>query len=486
MSRLQTGHVKVRTNLLQLCLIALAIPAFATALSAQQASSLDLEHRIDNMLSRLTLEQKIQLLGGVSTWYTHPEPSIGLASIRLSDGPAGLRSGIPAIAYPAPIALAATWDPTLAEQMGIALGHDARARGVDVLLGPGVDIARAPMGGRNFEYMGEDPWLASRIAVAYIEGVQAQGISATIKHYALNDEEYNRHNSNSDADERTLREIDLPAFEAAVKEARVGAIMDSYNLVNGSHSTQNGWLNNTVARHDWSFDGVIMSDWNSVYDGVAAVNNGLDLEMPFLHYMAADTLLPAVKDGRVSEATIDDHVRRILRLILRFNANGRPADDTVSLFSDASDQTALKVARESIVLLKNDGNLLPLNPQRICTLAVIGPNASPAVMGGGGLRHRNHLSLRQHPRRSCLFPSANPHAIELRAHRPLRLRPARSLRRLQRYPFRSRSHPAVVRHPRLHRSLERDHQARPERRPHHHGPHWLPPLQWPVHRAGRR
>ena len=384
-SRLHTDSGNIRAHILHLCLaVVLVVPSLATALPAQQAPSLELEHRIDDMLSRLSLEQKIELLGGVSTWYTHPEPSIGLASIRLSDGPAGLRSGIPAIAYPAPVALAATWDPALAEQMGTALGHDARARGVDVLLGPGVDIARAPMGGRNFEYMGEDPWLASRIAVGYINGVQAQGVSATIKHYALNDEEYNRHRSRKNADERTIREIDLPVFEAAVKEAHVGAIMDSYNLVNGIHSTQNGWLNNTVAKHDWGFDGVIMSDWNSVYDGVAAVNNGLDLEMPFLHYMAADTLLPAVKDGRVSEATIDDHVRRILRLILRFKMNGRASDDSVSLFSETSDQTAIKVARESIVLLKNEHNILPLDPARICTLAVIGPNASPAVTGGGG------------------------------------------------------------------------------------------------------
>jgi len=385
MNRLHTDYGRLRTNILHLYLaVSLLILSVATALPAQQALDPDIEHRIDGMLGRLSLEQKIELLGGVSTWYTHPEPSIGLGSIRLSDGPAGLRSGIPAIAYPAPIALAATWDPALAEQMGTALGHDARARGVDVLLGPGVDIARAPMGGRNFEYMGEDPWLASRIAVGYINGVQAQGVSATIKHYALNDEEYNRHNSSSDADERTMREIDLPVFEAAVKEAHVGAIMDSYNLVNGIHSTQNGWLNNTVAKHDWGFSGVIMSDWNAVYDGVAAVNNGLDLEMPFLNFMAPDTLLPAVKDGRVSEATIDDHVRRILRLILRFSANGRPPDDSISLFSEASDQTALKVARESIVLLKNEHSILPLDPARICTLAVIGPNASPAVMGGGG------------------------------------------------------------------------------------------------------
>src|SRR5579875_1016161 len=356
----------------------------AAGCMAQQQLDPGIERRIDAMMAKLTLEQKIALLGGVSTWYTHPEPSIGLQSIRLSDGPAGLRSGIPAIAYPAPIALAASWDPALAQEMGAALGRDARARGVDVLLGPGVDIARAPMAGRNFEYLGEDPWLASRIAVGYIEGVQSQGVSATVKHFALNDQEYNRHNSSSDADERTLREIHLPAFEAAVKEANVGAIMDSYNLVNGTHSTQNGWLNNTVAKQEWGFKGVIMSDWDSVYDGVAAVNNGLDLEMPFLHYLSPEILLPAVASGRVSTATIDDHVRRILRLILRFQANGRPPDDSISLFSESSDRIALKVARESIVLLKNDRGILPLDPARTCTMAVIGPNASPAVMGGGG------------------------------------------------------------------------------------------------------
>ena len=172
--------------------------------------------------------------------------------------------------------------------MGTSLGRDARARGVDTLLGPAVNIYRAPMDGRNFEYMGEDPWLASRIAVAYIKGVQSQDVSATIKHFALNNQEFNRHNASSDADERTMREIYLPAFEAAVKEAHVGAIMDSYNLVNGTHATQNGWLNSTIAKHDWGFDGIIMSDWESVYDGVAAVNNGLDLEMPFAHYVNRD------------------------------------------------------------------------------------------------------------------------------------------------------------------------------------------------------
>jgi beta-glucosidase len=343
-----------------------------------------LEQQVEQKLAKLTLEQKIDLIGGVSTWYTHAEPSIGLSPIRMSDGPAGLRSGIPAIAYPAPIALAATWDSSLATRMGESLGRDARARGIDILLGPGVNIARAPMGGRNFEYMGEDPWLASRIAVAYIKGVQSQGVGATVKHFMLNNQEFNRHNASSDADERTKREIYLPAFEAAVKEAHVAAIMDSYNLVDGIHSTQNGWMNNTLVKKEWGFDGIIMSDWDSVYDGVESARNGLDLEMPFAHYMSRDVLLPAIRNGSLSEALIDDKVRRILRFSLQYVTSDRHENDTTSLFSEDSDQVALVVAKKSIVLLKNDGALLPLGLQKTCTLAIIGPNASPAVMGGGG------------------------------------------------------------------------------------------------------
>jgi beta-glucosidase len=351
---------------------------------AERPSEADREAQINQMLAKLTMEQKIDLLGGVSTWYTHAEPSIGLSSLRISDGPAGLRAGVPAVAYPAPVALAATWDTVLAERMGAALGQDARARGVDVLLGPGVNLARAPMGGRNFEYMGEDPWLASRIAVSYIRGVQAQGVGATVKHFMLNNQEFNRHDASSDADERTKRELYLPAFEAAVKEAHVAAIMDSYNLVDGIHSTQNGWMNNQVAKKEWGFDGVIMSDWVSVYDGIAAAQNGLDLEMPFAHFLSQATLLPAVRSGVVAEATIDDKVRRILRLAARFGASGRSADDALSLFSEESDRTATDVALESITLLKNERALLPLNLDHTCTMAIIGSNASPAVMGGGG------------------------------------------------------------------------------------------------------
>ncbi len=358
--------------------------ATAPLLYAQQPLDPARERRIDEMMAKLTLTEKIALIGGESTWFTHPIPRVGLTSMRMSDGPAGLRSGIPAIAYPAPVTLAASWDPVLAQEMGASLGRDARVRDVDTLLAPAVNIYRAPMDGRNFEYLGEDPWLASRIAVGYIEGVQSQGVSATVKHFAMNNQEFNRHNASSDADERTMREIYLPAFEYAVKDAHVGAIMNSYNLVNGIHATQNGGLNITLAKQEWGFDGVIMSDWISVYDGVAAANNGLDLEMPFAHYMSTEVLLSAVKSGQVSVATIDDKVRRILRLMLRFNMIDRKPDDSVSLFSESGDAVALKVAQEGIVLLKNEGHILPLDVDRTCILAVVGPNASPAVMGGGG------------------------------------------------------------------------------------------------------
>ena len=365
-------------------ILALFLSVASIAQVHAQQGDREQEDRVERMLSALTLEQKIDLIGGVSTWYTHAEPTIGLRPLHLSDGPAGLRAGIPATAYPAPIALAASWDPRLAERVGQALGRDARARGVDILLGPGVNIARAPMAGRNFEYMGEDPWLASRMAVSYINGVQSQGVGATIKHFMLNNQEFNRHDASSDADERTKREIYLPAFEAAVKEAHVAAIMDSYNLVDGIHSTQNGWMNNTLAKKEWGFDGIIVSDWVSVYNGVEAARNGLDLEMPFARSMSREVLLPTVQNGSFPKELIDDKVRRILRIALRFRALDSQKDESIPLFSEDSDLVALDVARESIVLLKNDNATLPLNLEKICTIAIIGPNASPAVMGGGG------------------------------------------------------------------------------------------------------
>ncbi|MGH9524405.1 MAG: glycoside hydrolase family 3 N-terminal domain-containing protein, partial [Terriglobales bacterium] len=296
-------------------------------------------------------------------------------------------------AYPAGIAMAATWDADLERQVGESIGREARGRGVHIMLGPGVNIYRAPMAGRDFEYFGEDPFLASRMAVAWIDGVQSQGVMATVKHFVANNQEYDRHNASSDIDERTLREIYLPAFEAAVREAHVGAIMDSYNPINGMHATQNAHTNIEIAKKDWGFPGLIMSDWDATYDGVAAANGGLDLEMPSGKFMNRATLLPAVRDGRVSQATIDDKVRRILREEIRFGFLDREQQDlSIPNWNQQARAIALRGAQESMVLLKNEGPLLPLQASRIRSIAVIGPDAHPAVTQGGGSAHVNPIT----------------------------------------------------------------------------------------------
>jgi beta-glucosidase len=342
------------------------------------------ETRVDSLLKQLTLEEKVDLIGGVDDFYIRAIPKIGLPRLKMADGPVGVRNYGPSTVFGG-IGLAATWDPALAEQIGKIIGEDARARGVHFMLGPGVNIYRAPMNGRNFEYFGEDSFLASRTAVAYIKGMQGEGVSATIKHYMGNNSEFDRHNSDSIIDERTMREIYMPVFEAAVKEAHVGAIMDSYNLTNGLHMTQNGYLNTDVVKKDWGFTGIIMSDWDSTYDGVAAANGGLDLEMPSGKFMNRATLLPAVKSGKVSESTIDDKVRRILRTAIQFGWLEHDQTDTsIPRMNPEGDKVTLAAASASVVLLKNDGNLLPLDKSKIHSIAVIGPDAHPAVPDGGG------------------------------------------------------------------------------------------------------
>jgi beta-glucosidase len=312
-------------------------------------------------------------------------PSIGLPRFKMSDASVGVRTWGPTTAYAGGVGLAATWDTEFARALGESLGKDARARSVNFLLGPGVNIARSAIGGRNFEYLSEDPYLNATMVVPYIQGVQSQGVIATVKHYALNNQEFNRHNADADVDERTMREIYLPAFEAAVVKGHVDAVMNSYNLINGVHATQNDFLNIKLLKGEWGFKGVLMSDWDATYDGVAAANNGLDLEMPSPKFMNAKNLLPAVKDGLVKESTIDDKVLRLIRTELRYGFTDRPqldpADSTVSI---SGDKVALKGALESITLLKNDGHLLPLDASKIKTIAVIGPDAWPAIVGGGG------------------------------------------------------------------------------------------------------
>ncbi len=355
------------------------------ALAGTPPSDDAIDRRVESILTQMTLEEKIDMLGGVDGFYTHAISRLGVPRLKMADGPLGVRNYGPSTTMAAGIALAATWDTSLAERVGLEIGRDARARGVHFLLGPGVNLHRAPMNGRNFEYFGEDPWLASRIAVAYIQGVQSQGVSATIKHYMANNSEFDRHNTDAVIDDRTLREIYLPVFEAAVKEAHVGAVMASYNLTNGQHMTENPRLDSQILKKEWGFDGVLMSDWGATYSGVEAANAGLDLEMPFARFLTRETLEPAVSDGRVSLATIDDKVRRLLRLAVRFGWLDRDqTDHSIPRDNPQGREAALQSARESMVLLKNRGNLLPLSATKVKSIAVFGPDAEPAVVTGGG------------------------------------------------------------------------------------------------------
>jgi beta-glucosidase len=355
------------------------------AAQAPEPDSPAIEAQAHALLSKLTLEQKIELLGGADNMYTRPMPAIDLPRFKMSDASVGVRTWGPTSAYAGGSALAATWDNDFARQLGEALGRDARARGVNFLLGPGVNIARSAVAGRNFEYLSEDPYLNATLVVPFIEGVQSEGVIATVKHYALNDQEFNRHNGSADVDERTMREIYLPAFEAAVTKAHVDAVMNSYNLVNGVHATQNDFLNLKVLKGEWGFEGVLMSDWDATYDGVASVNNGLDLEMPSPKFMNAKNLVPAVQAGQVKESTIDEHLLRLFRTELRYGFTTRPQFDPAdATYSVADRAVALQGALESITLLKNERNLLPLDPAKIKTIAIIGPDAWPAVPGGGG------------------------------------------------------------------------------------------------------
>lgn len=351
-----------------------------------QPDTAAMRSRVDAIVAKMTLEQKIDYIGGTG-FAIRAMPELDLPAFEMSDGPYGVRSnaGFPSTTYAAGIGLAASWDRELARRVGEGIGRDARARGIHYMLGPGVDIYRSPRNGRNFEYFGEDPFLASAIAVGYIDGMQTQGVSATIKHYMGNNSEFLRHDSDSIIDERTMREIYLPTFESAVKEAHVGAIMDSYNLTNGLHMTENPYLNTEIARKEWGFQGVMMSDWNATYDAVAAANGGLDLEMPTGKFMDRANLLPAIKSGKVTEATLDEKVRRILMTAARFGWLDRPQTDPSISVYDAKDQAAaLDAARGGLVLLKNEGGILPLDKATVKSILIVGPDAYPGVPVGGG------------------------------------------------------------------------------------------------------
>ena len=367
-------------------LIPVMLLVFVCAASLAAHSQSSSSDRIDEIVKKMSLEEKIDYIGGTG-FAVRAMPNLKLPPFEMSDGPMGVRSNVrfPSTVYAAGIGLAATWNKGLAERVGEGIGRDARARGINYMLGPGVNIYRSPRNGRNFEYFGEDPFLASTIAVGYISGMQRQGVSSTIKHFLANNNEFLRHDSDSVVDERALREIYLPTFEAAVRQAHVGAIMDSYNLINGTHATQNAYFNTDIVRKQWGFDGVMMSDWVATYDAVAAANNGLDLEMPTAAFMNRKNLLPAVQDGRVKETVIDEKVQRILHTAERFGwLDHEQTDLSLSKYNQSNQEVALNAAREGIVLLKNDRQLLPLEKGKIKSILVVGPDAYPAQPTAGG------------------------------------------------------------------------------------------------------
>ena len=377
--------MNLKKGLLFLFLLSLLnMAAWSDAVPLRQKPA-DIEKKVDHFLDQMTLEEKVDLLGGVDDFCLLGVPRLGIPRFCMSDGPLGVNREGPATVFPGGIALAATWNTPLAERVGTEIGREARAKGMSFLLAPAVNLYRLSIAGRNFEYYGEDPFLAARMAVGFIRGVQSQGVCATIKHFMGNNSEFDRNHTDSRIDERTMREIYLPPFEAAVKDARVGAVMASYNLVNGIHMSQNAALDIDILKREWGFDGILMSDWGSTYDGLAAARGGLDLEMPAGTYMNRDNLLPALKNGQLSVSIIDDKVRRILRTLMRFGQLDREASDLkIPRYNRQARETAWQTARESIVLLKNEGNLLPLDEKQVKSILVVGPNAYPAVMGGGG------------------------------------------------------------------------------------------------------
>lgn len=340
--------------------------------------------RAKSLVDQMTLQEKVEYIAGYRDgFYIRPVERLGIPEIRMADGPQGVRNNTKSTLFACGVAAAASWDQALAYEMGVALGQDSRARGVHILLGPGVNIYRSPLCGRNFEYMGEDPYLASRTAVNYIEGVQSQGVMATIKHFALNNQEYDRHHVSTNADERTMNEIYFPAFRAAVEEAKVGSVMTSYNLVNNVHASESGFLMNDNLREKWGFDGFVMSDWTSTYSTLGIVKGGLDLEMPRAFYFKYDLIKPLIDSGVIRESEIDEKVQHILQTLIAFGFLDRSQlDKSISEDNAYSREVAYKMACESAVMLKNDG-ALPLKAGRKSRIVVMGPNADRIPCGGG-------------------------------------------------------------------------------------------------------
>ncbi|MGA9554632.1 MAG: glycoside hydrolase family 3 C-terminal domain-containing protein [Candidatus Sulfotelmatobacter sp.] len=380
--------------------------------------SLPVEQRVQDLLSRMTLQEKVAMLSGADWMQSVPNERLGIPSIKMADGPLGIRSWagpssemsaefakakVDTTAFPAGVAMAASWDTGLVESEGQAIGQEVKALGRDMILGPTVNINRTPLWGRNFEGYGEDPYLASRLAVAYINGVQGEGVIATVKHFDANNQEFERHRINAIVDERALNEIYFPAFKAAVEEGGVWSVMSAYNKLNGTYCAENSFLLKDVLQKEWNFKGFVVSDWGSTYSTVATVNAGMELEMPggqpmkdWLKkpktqaagngggWLVPEKVLPEISAGKISVATIDDNVGRMLRVMFISGQFDKPHAANGEIDNPEQREVARKAATESIVLLKNTGALLPLDSSKIHSLVVIGPNAAVARTGGGG------------------------------------------------------------------------------------------------------
>ncbi|HMG84406.1 MAG TPA: glycoside hydrolase family 3 C-terminal domain-containing protein [Terracidiphilus sp.] len=385
--------------------------------SASKSTS-QVDQRVQDLLKRMTLEEKATMLSGSGWMESAPIPRLGIPAIKMADGPLGVRNwtGSSAItnssanpvrvettSFPSGVAMASTWDTALVQREGQAIAQEVKALGRDMILGPTVNINRVPLWGRNFEGYGEDPYLSGQLGVAYIRGVQGEGVIPSVKHFAANNEEFERHRLDEKIDERTLHEIYLPAFKAAVQQADVWTVMSAYEKVNGEYCAENPYLLTDVLKKEFGFKGFVVSDWGSTYSTAPTVNAGMDLEMPggppakaMLSsprtimsgnsgvWLETDKVLADVKAGKITESTIDDNVSRILRVIMLSGIMDNPHAASGEVDTPAQQQIVREGETEGIVLLKNQSNLLPLDPSKIHSIAVIGPNALVARTGGGG------------------------------------------------------------------------------------------------------
>jgi beta-glucosidase len=347
---------------------------------------------IQSIIDKMTLEEKAALCTGASPWTTTPVERLGVPEMIVSDGPHGVRRvpdvnsmalmSLPATCFPTASCLASTWDVDLLHTMGQALAEECIALKVDVLLGPGANMKRSPLGGRNFEYFSEDPYLAGEMAAGLIKGIQSKGVGTSLKHFAVNNQEFQRFSISAEVDERALREIYLPAFEKAVKQAKPWTVMCAYNKLNGEYCSEHHYLLSDILKNEWGFEGLVVSDWGAVHDRVASLKGGLDLEMPGPQERRLKAVIEAVRSGELNEAILDESARRILEIV--FKAKETPKDGIFDV--DAHHELARKIAAEGMVLLKNNG-ILPLKDHH--HIAVIGRSAETAHFQGGGSSHIN-------------------------------------------------------------------------------------------------